>query len=300
MNADHHRLLDAMSLGVVVATKDRWTSLRPLLEQLVDQAMEGPVVVVDQSSQQGRDACADWFRDRAPSNFQHVVASPEGLPAARNKGWRLTQVDVVVFVDDDVTIGPGFFSAHLSAYADGTVGAVAGRVTESPSVYNRTQVCNRVEWYGRVLCQLDVEGEADVESVRGANMSFRREALQRSGGFDSGYGGSFFLEETDLCSRLRGMGWRVRYVGAASLVHHRVSVGGCRLTAKRERLRWRCHNTGRYLRRHGGGLSAIGGLAYVFWLSIRSMTTGSAMGSLRTGAHAYWRGWRHGKSIQAT
>jgi GT2 family glycosyltransferase len=56
-----------------------------------------------------------------------------------------------------------------------------------------------------------------VETLIGAVMMIRREALERVGGFDEGY--FFFMEETDLAVRMRQSGWKVVHHPRARAVH---------------------------------------------------------------------------------
>jgi GT2 family glycosyltransferase len=62
-------------------------------------------------------------------------------------------------------------------------------------------------------------GEAgeDVDWVSGACMMVRRDMLNVVGGFDERY--FLYWEDADLCRRLRGRGWSVRYVTNAEVVH---------------------------------------------------------------------------------
>ena len=58
---------------------------------------------------------------------------------------------------------------------------------------------------------------AVVDWVSGACFMATREALQRVGGFDERY--FLYWEDADLCRRLRGAGFEIRYAPAAVAVH---------------------------------------------------------------------------------
>jgi GT2 family glycosyltransferase len=59
----------------------------------------------------------------------------------------------------------------------------------------------------------------DVDWLTGACTVFRREVLDRVGGYDAQ---SFFMysEELDLCRRIKQAGWRIVYVPEAHIIHY--------------------------------------------------------------------------------
>lgn len=56
-----------------------------------------------------------------------------------------------------------------------------------------------------------------VDWIHGAAMIVRREAVAAAGGMDEGF--YMYLEDVDLCRRLRERGWEVAYFPRAGLVH---------------------------------------------------------------------------------
>lgn len=56
-----------------------------------------------------------------------------------------------------------------------------------------------------------------VDSILGACMLLRREAIDQVGMFDESY--FMYSEETDLCYRLKRAGWQVRFIPHASATH---------------------------------------------------------------------------------
>jgi GT2 family glycosyltransferase len=67
--------------------------------------------------------------------------------------------------------------------------------------------------------QLDADPSRprDVEWVSGAAMWMRRSAVESIGGWDEHY--FMYLEDVDVCWRLRRLGWRVAYDPAGEVVH---------------------------------------------------------------------------------
>jgi GT2 family glycosyltransferase len=57
----------------------------------------------------------------------------------------------------------------------------------------------------------------DVDSIVGACLIVRRQAIEEVGYLDEGY--FFFMEETDWCLRMKEKGWRVSFVPDARILH---------------------------------------------------------------------------------
>jgi len=64
----------------------------------------------------------------------------------------------------------------------------------------------------------DHRQEAEVDWVSGAFMAARREALEQVSCFDEGY--FMYVEDVDLCWRLRQAGWSVGFVPRGEVYHH--------------------------------------------------------------------------------
>jgi glycosyltransferase involved in cell wall biosynthesis len=64
----------------------------------------------------------------------------------------------------------------------------------------------------------------DVDFVVGACFLIRTQVFRQVGGFDERYW--LYGEETDLCRRVRDLGWRVRYVADAAAFHEGGASGG--------------------------------------------------------------------------
>lgn len=58
----------------------------------------------------------------------------------------------------------------------------------------------------------------DVDWVQGSALMLRRSLYEAIGGLDPGY--VMYSEELDWCRRAKAVGWRVRYVGEARIIHH--------------------------------------------------------------------------------
>ncbi len=149
--------------------------------------------------------------------------APLGLNVARNTGIEHSTGALVVFVDDDVAVNPGWLAALLRAAREHPDTQVfAGRI--------RARLEGQGGW-GQHSCgreappvtTLDL-GPRDTRAVRfawGANMAVRREAFERIGLFDVTleHGG----DEQEWQERLAADGEpSILYVAGAALEHRRV------------------------------------------------------------------------------
>jgi GT2 family glycosyltransferase len=105
-------------------------------------------------------------------------------------------------------------------------GSIQGSARGDPDMF--TGMFGRAALFRRLFPRLSVSrrnvidvGDAmdtiEVDWVSGACMLARREALVQVGGFDERY--FLYWEDADLCRRLRGRGYQVRYVPGACAIH---------------------------------------------------------------------------------
>jgi N-acetylglucosaminyl-diphospho-decaprenol L-rhamnosyltransferase len=93
---------------------------------------------------------------------------------------------------------------------------VSGLDAVGHAVLGRARPRNR---FTRRYRQLDADWSRsrDVDWVSGAIVFLRRSALESIGGWDEGY--FMYMEDVDLCWRLRRLGWRIAYEPAGQVTH---------------------------------------------------------------------------------
>ena len=174
-----------------------------------------PVIVVDDGSLGPGTAIA------AHAGHAHVERHdrPRGPAAARNTGWRLSDADVVAFVDADCVPSEGWLAVVLRHFADPGVGAVAPRIAPAAGPGTRRWIA-AYERHRSPLDMGDQEGRVRPRSripyVPAAALVVRRSALESVDGFDEDL---FAGEDVDLVWRLVEAGWTVRYEPRAVVGH---------------------------------------------------------------------------------
>jgi N-acetylglucosaminyl-diphospho-decaprenol L-rhamnosyltransferase len=211
----------------------------PLLLQCVravlDDASAGAVelVVVDNGSSDGSVAALE----RELPEVQ-VVRAPGNLGYARaaNLGIAATDAPVVAVLNPDVTVAAGTAGALVGRIErDPVVGAVGPRVRDPggadyPSARRLPSVAVAAGhgalglwWRSNPFTARYRELDADpaqsraVDWCSGAAIWLRRAALDQVGGWDERY--FMYMEDVDLCWRLRRAGWEIVYDPAGAVVH---------------------------------------------------------------------------------
>ena len=217
-------------LSLIIPTHNRSERLIAALESVIRQdlpAADWECVVVSNNSTDDTVARFGDFAARYPGlNLRLVTEDGPGVSYARNRGIAETSAPLLVFIDDDERINPGFLRAYadfFDAHPDAVVAGgriIAEYVTGRPawlSKYTEMPIANPMD-FG------DAVRPFPAGRVPGSgNMAFRRSAALRYGGFDPSLGrvGRMLIggEENDFFERLMRGGETCWYVPGAVMWH---------------------------------------------------------------------------------
>jgi N-acetylglucosaminyl-diphospho-decaprenol L-rhamnosyltransferase len=178
-----------------------------------------------------------WARLRAelPDCVLVRIDRNVGFARANNLGAQTVPGSAYLFCNNDAFVHrPGSVAALLTALEQSATGLSVPRLlnedgTLQPSVVPFTSpgvaavrasglsrfIPNR--WQPRWSTHWDHATSRDVEAAMGAVMAVRGDAWEQLGGFRET---SFmYAEDIDLCWRLRGLGWKTRFVAESEFVH---------------------------------------------------------------------------------
>lgn len=151
------------------------------------------------------------------------VTEPGHLPPVQ-KGLELASGEIVVFVDDDVTVTPDWLSCLTAPFTVRSVGVVGGRVItagSSPARLKGKPGC--ISWYGKHwgnVTSLEGDSPLEVEGAIECNWAWRRELLA-SLRFDPVLNfDDAAMYGLDLCLQARSKGAQVLYEPRALVYHH--------------------------------------------------------------------------------
>jgi len=180
------------------------------------------IFVVDNGS-------TDGSPEQVAAAFPHVHlvrnSCNNGFARANNQAIGAASGEFVLLLNNDAFLAPDtlehfemVFRAHRRA------AVVAGQLVDTEGRPQRSAgyIPTAIDELGlrflrRRARAPKIEGLTEVESVVGACMAIRADAIREAGSLDNDF--FFYYEETEWCHRLRTHGWRV-YVEPAARVTH--------------------------------------------------------------------------------
>lgn len=203
-----------ITLSVLIPTRNRADYLGVALASVREQ-FDGEVIIVV-------DGPADAETERvahAHAAKVHTLGRHEGINVARNAAVAAATGDLLAFLDDDVTVWPGWRDALERAAAEHPdAGCFGGPIHPRLEGPHAPKGCGRLQ--DAPVTALDL-GSADQETefAWGANFAVRRSALETVGRFDPAL--NYSGDEEDWQRRLHAVGGTVRYVARAGVEHRR-------------------------------------------------------------------------------
>jgi hypothetical protein len=192
-------LADAPFISVVICTRDRPEQVKKCLERVGQQ--EYPryeVVVVDNAPTSDALRQVIEGQPAGRAEFRYAVEPRPGLSWARNAGVAAAKGDIIAFLDDDEEPDAHWLTGIAEGFTRGTrIGCVSGIVLPArldlPVEVMFEEIGGHSKGRGFVRETFDRRGpQSPLFPLPpfgvGANMAFRRAALDRIGGFDTALG----------------------------------------------------------------------------------------------------------------
>jgi glycosyltransferase involved in cell wall biosynthesis len=213
-------------ISLIIPTYDRGEILSNTLAMALNQDYpDYEIIVVDQSK-----SVPDGVRraiEDAHFRVQYIRMLHPNLPAARNAGARAASGEIIVFIDDDVVIGPDYVYSQARPYSDPSVGGVMG-LTFDPGELEEPEIIEgklKLNLYGP-KAQLS-NGVVQVSRLIGGNTSYRMKAFLEAGMSDERFTGSGWFEDIDLAVRVEHAGYVLLMDPRIRLRHLALPSGGC-------------------------------------------------------------------------
>jgi glycosyltransferase involved in cell wall biosynthesis len=185
-------------VSVVVIGRNEGQRLGRCLESIarVETVAVREVIYVDSASTDGSAELASRYG-------AHSITVHSERPTAalgRNSGWRHAASDLILFLDGDTVLRPGFPRVAFDALsADESIAAVWG---------HRREIHPEQSFFNRIL-DLDWVYRPGLTEFCGGDVLVRRAALVETGGFDEAL---IAGEEPELCRRIRAHGFKILHI----------------------------------------------------------------------------------------
>lgn len=226
-----------MDLSIIIVNWKSVEYARACIQSLVSgtQGITYEIIVVDSCS---GDDCEGLIGKAYPDVNLLQLYENVGFARSNNAGARLAQGRFLLFLNPDTIVEDGSVRCLVEALDrmpragaagprllndDGTVQLTC--VQPFPTILNQLLSVRWLEerwpsWklWGREALYRDGQSKAEeVEVVSGACILVRREVFAAVEGFGEEY--FMYAEESDLCEKVRLMGWKVLHVPGAVVVH---------------------------------------------------------------------------------
>ena len=212
--------------------------------ELKDGHFAGEIILVDNAS-------TDGTPQRVARQFPEVRVirneENQSFSAGNNQGIRASCGGSVLILNDDAILGDGSLRLMFDTLSSNpAIGAVGPQLLNPDGSPQRGYSHRRFPRFRSLACGLlglnswlekrswtrnllthsfDPERSGESEHLAAACLLARRSALEAVGLFDESY--FYWMEDVDLCYRLRQQGWKTVYVAEARVTHH----GSASLTA---------------------------------------------------------------------
>lgn len=203
------------------------------LQATVPRGLDHEILLIDDGS---TDGTREWLKGLASSPGPGAPASPIrvflnetnlGYAASNNRGAREASGDLIVLLNNDLILLPGWLPPMLRFFRFGRRVGMVGNIQLNHSTgavdHSGIQINTlaKPEHRGMPTGMDRLRSRLPVIAVTGACAVVRRETFLLLGGFDEGFrnGG----EDVDFCLRARAAGLR-NWVTLSSVVLHHVSA----------------------------------------------------------------------------
>jgi GT2 family glycosyltransferase len=215
-----------MKTSVIIAAHNRPDSIRRLIASLAPELTTGTREII--VAENGTPSPMELALEGAP--LKHLHEPRAGKCRIQNRAIADASGEILVFLDDDLAVAPGYLAAAEDFFdTHREFAAMKGRILAGEDPDKKV---------GPMAVYLDLpiadhgEEVIEVRGVLGANMAFRASVIKQVGPFDErlGPGACGHEEETEMSQRLRRAGLHIGYAPRA-LVWHEVDAS----RANRER-----------------------------------------------------------------
>ncbi len=250
--------MDKPDISVIIPTARKTGALESCLDTLSRQSVLNFEVIIVTADIESAARIKEKFKELNLVLVQEK--EKKGLVAARNLGLASSRGRIISFIDDDVTVSRDWIKEVLNTFdRSEDVGGVSGptliprellqyrdilafhdRIKKNifwkliSSIYIHIVLENRPYSIGKIFKSgafslganyagsVNLNNDIEVDYLEACNMSFRKDILDKMGGFSREYGGVGDWSEPDLAFRVKKEGCRLMF-NPKAIVNHCIS-----------------------------------------------------------------------------
>ncbi len=219
------------SASVVIPNWNGRDLLEKYLPSVVTAMAGNPrneIIVVDNGSSDGS---ADFVRQHFPGVEVLALERNLGFGGGSNAGFRAAANDVVVLLNSDMRVDPGFLPPLLAGFTDNQVFSVSCQIFFSDPHKRREETGLTEAWWQDGWLRVRHRDDPQVRDLYpcfyggGGSCAYDRRKFLELGGFDHLLA-PFYLEDTDIGYLAWKRGWKVFYQPRSIVFHeHRGTIG---------------------------------------------------------------------------
>ena len=217
-------------LTAIICTYNRAKYIGPLLESIAANDLakeEYEILLVDNNcTDNTREVCEAFAAAHTDVQFRYTTEPEQGLSAAKNRGIKEAQGDIIVYIDDDALVDAHF----LRDYAEWFIAHPETMACGGPilPLYETAEP----EWmtpYTKALLTAWMDyGDKPREYPkgrfpRGGNAAYRKSVFDKVGYFNTALGrkGNSLMgaEEKDIFDKMHSFGMQIMYI-PSPVLHH--------------------------------------------------------------------------------
>lgn len=238
-----------LKIAIAICTYNRYDLLPKAIDSVLAQNVspdQYEILVID-NTPQAETGEGKKFKELYANvdNLTYIFETTPGLSNARNVAMNMTKAEYISYIDDDAITCENWLQNLIKAFeAFDNVGVVGGKISPLWEIERPTWLSDKLKGHVSVV---DWGGELRIadedEWFAGANISFRREVLLKSGGFSTslgrvGNGNSLMSnEEIQVLNYIKKAGYKAVYAPKAA-VDHLVEKKRLRRDWFRRRVAW--------------------------------------------------------------
>lgn len=201
-------------------------SVPSVLEAIKYSGVDHELIIVDDASSDGSQ---EFIKKNYPQVKLIVLKENKGFGEANNIAVSQSKNEIIIPLNNDMSIEKNYFSSVLPHFDDETVFGVTPKMSEEDALRNKVKIrtSSWAEFKFGFWQDIDNINLKDRKSryisltALGGGAAFDKKKFISLGGFDKLYY-PIYYEDTDLCYQAWKRGWKIIYEPGTT-VHHRCS-----------------------------------------------------------------------------